>query len=119
QEQRLWPGGRTLLDGGDDGGEVDYRAEGAARVSNVIGPIGRLGAARHRCPRIRGVYTGTSRPLRRLRCASKRRIADDPGQTFRFIHTAFGSVKFSIAAVPCSRPSPESRSPPQGRRTSV
>jgi hypothetical protein len=40
-------------------------------------------------------------------------------QTFKFIQTAFGSVKLSIAAVPCSRPSPESRSPPQGNRTSV
>src|SRR6266702_8523779 len=40
-------------------------------------------------------------------------------QTARFIHTALGSVKLSIAAVPCSRPRPESRSPPQGRRTSV
>jgi 2-dehydropantoate 2-reductase len=33
--------------------------------------------------------------------------------------TAFGSVKFSIAAVPCSRPKPESRTPPHGNRTSV
>ena len=40
-------------------------------------------------------------------------------QTFRFIQTAFGSVKFSIAAVPCSRPKPESRTPPHGNRTSV
>ena len=40
-------------------------------------------------------------------------------QTFRFIQTAFGSVKLSMAAVPCSRPRPESRSPPQGNRTSV
>src|ERR1700736_6142842 len=40
-------------------------------------------------------------------------------QTLRFIQTAFGSVKFSIAAVPCSRPRPESRSPPQGNLTSV
>src|SRR5689334_11788383 len=39
--------------------------------------------------------------------------------TFKFIQTAFGSVKFSIAAVPCSRPRPESRSPPHGSRTSV
>ena len=40
-------------------------------------------------------------------------------QTFKFIQTAFGSVKLSIAAVPCSRPKPESRTPPQGNRTSV
>jgi len=40
-------------------------------------------------------------------------------QTFKFIQTAFGSVKFSIAAVPCSRPKPESRTPPHGNRTSV
>jgi hypothetical protein len=40
-------------------------------------------------------------------------------QTFRFIQTAFGSVKLSIAAVPCSRPKPESRTPPHGSRTSV
>ncbi len=40
-------------------------------------------------------------------------------QTARFIQTALGSVKLSMAAVPCSRPRPESRSPPQGRRTSV
>jgi hypothetical protein len=40
-------------------------------------------------------------------------------QTFRFIQTAFGSVKFSIADVPCSRPKPESRTPPHGNRTSV
>ena len=35
------------------------------------------------------------------------------------IQIAFGSVKFSIAAMPCSRPRPESRSPPHGNRTSV
>jgi hypothetical protein len=40
-------------------------------------------------------------------------------QTFKFIQTAFGSVKLSIASVPCSRPKPESRTPPQGNRTSV
>jgi hypothetical protein len=37
-------------------------------------------------------------------------------QTSRFIHTAFGSVKLSIAAVPCSRPRPDS---PHGRRTDI
>jgi len=43
---------------------------------------------------------------------------DDLGhQTFRFIQTAFGSVKLSIAAVPCSQPRPESRSPPHGKST--
>ena len=40
-------------------------------------------------------------------------------QAARFTQTALGSVKFSIAAVPCSRPRPESRSPPHGNRTSV
>src|ERR1700687_5771140 len=40
-------------------------------------------------------------------------------QTFKFIQTAFGSVKFSIAAVPCSRPKPETRTAPHGNRTSV
>ncbi len=52
----------------------------------------------------------------------ERRLSLNPScicHTFRFIHTAFGSVKFSSAAVPCSRPRPESRSPPQGSRTSV
>src|ERR1700730_16806275 len=37
-------------------------------------------------------------------------------QTFRFIQTAFGSVKLSIAAVPWSRPKPQLRQTPQGRR---
>src|SRR5471030_219556 len=34
-------------------------------------------------------------------------------------HTLLGSVKFSIATSPCSRPKPESPEPPQGNRTSV
>jgi len=39
--------------------------------------------------------------------------------TFKFTHTAFGSVKFASASVPCSRPKPESPAPPHGNRTSV
>jgi len=35
------------------------------------------------------------------------------------IQTVFGSVKFSNAASPCSRPNPDSPDPPQGNRTSV
>lgn len=35
------------------------------------------------------------------------------------IQMDFGSVKFSSAASPCSRPKPDSPDPPQGRRTSV
>src|SRR6185312_6635899 len=35
------------------------------------------------------------------------------------IQTTLGSVKLSMAASPCSRPKPESRAPPQGRRTAV
>jgi hypothetical protein len=31
----------------------------------------------------------------------------------------FGSVKFSSAASPCSRPKPDSPDPPHGKRTSV
>ena len=61
-------------------------------------------------------------PVRALRCVHPlpqgEREDVDP-HTFRFIHTAFGSVKFSIAAEPCSRPKPESRTPPHGNRTSV
>jgi 6-hydroxynicotinate 3-monooxygenase len=50
---------------------------------------------------------------------SPRRAAQACSQALRFIQTAFGSVKLSSAAVPCSRPKPESRTPPQGSRTSV
>lgn len=47
QERRLWPGGRSLLHGGNDGGEVDHHAKGTTRIPDVDGS----GSAWSRRPR--------------------------------------------------------------------
>src|ERR1700736_4643273 len=105
----------VLADGAQAGGTLGMPR--AHLVAQAIG-MGDIGG----CHRLSGTETPAIGPGRKRRSwvvmvpmihPIRGALETHPS---RANQTAFGSVKFSIADSPCSRPTPDSPDPPQGNR---